>query len=370
MVALVSKVLRKAAPEGGARRDPLPPPRPRTLAEVAAAAGVSVPTVSKVLNQRADVAPATRQRVERTLVEHGYVVRRAGRALRTGKSGQIDFVVQSLQSDYAAEILRGVEEALGGTEIRAVLAPTHDHRQRERQWLQRLADGSTDGAIVVLADRHSPPVQELRRRAIPFVVVDRLGELGPGELSVSATNWAGGRAATQHLLELGHRRIAALLGPSEFPCTRDRLAGYRTALEAAGVPIDPALIHYGDWHAERAYEGMRHLLALANPPTAVFAGNDEQCLGIYRALYERGRRIPDTISVVGFDDMPYAPQLAPPLTTVRQPLREMGRVATKLLLRLIAGEPVEHVRVELATPLIQRGSSAPPPAEGRRRRKP
>lgn len=330
------------------------------MAEVAAAAGVSVPTVSKVLNQRADVAPATRERVERALVEHGYVVRRAGRLLRTGTSGQIDFVVQSLHSDYAAEILRGVEEALAGTDVRVVLAPTHDHRQRERQWLQRLADGATDGAVVILADRESPPVQELRRRAIPFVVVDRLGELGPDDLSVSATNWAGGRAATEHLLALGHRRIAAVLGPAESPSTRDRLAGYRTALEAAGVPADPALIRHGDWHAERAHEVMTQLLALPGPPTAVFAGNDEQCLGIYRALYERGLRIPDAMSVVGFDDMLYAPLLAPPLTTMRQPLREMGRVATKLLLRLIAGEPVEHVRVELATPLIQRASSAPP----------
>jgi LacI family transcriptional regulator len=340
---------------------PLAPPRPRTMAEVAAAAGVSVPTVSKVLNQRPDVAPATRARVERVLVEHGYVVRRAGRALRTGKSGQIDFVVQSLNSDYAAEILRGVEEALSPTDVRVVLATTHDPQRRERQWLQRLTDGSTDGAVVVLADAQSPPVQELRRRDIPFVVVDRLGELGPDDLSVSATNWAGGRRAAEHLLALGHRRIAGLLGPPDFPATRDRLAGYRAALEAAGVPLDPALVRYGDWRSAPARGTMGDLLDLADPPTAVFAGNDEQCLGIYRALYERGLRVPDAVSVVGFDDMPYSSLLAPPLTTVRQPLREMGRVATKLLLRLIAGEPVERVRVELATPLVRRGSSAPPP---------
>jgi LacI family transcriptional regulator len=342
-------------PPGG----PVAPPRPRTLAEVAAAAGVSVPTVSKVLNQRPDVAPATRARVERVLVEHGYVVRRAGRTLRTGESGQIDFVVQSLNSDYAAEILRGVEEALSPTTVRAVLATTHDPRQRERQWLQRLADGSTDGAVVVLADRQSPPVQELRRRDIPFVVVDRQGELGPDDLSVSATNWAGGRTAAQHLLDLGHRRIAAILGPPDSPATRDRLAGFRAALEHAGVPLDPALIRYGTWHAAPAHAAMTDLLALPHPPTAVFAANDEQCLGVYRALYDRGLPIPGAMSVVGFDDLPYAALLAPPLTTVRQPLREMGRLATKLLLRLIAGEPVERVRVELATPLVQRDSTAP-----------
>jgi LacI family transcriptional regulator len=181
---------------------------------------------------------------------------------------------------------------------------------------------------------------------------------------VSATNWAGGQAAAQHLLDLGHRRIAALLGPADSSATRDRLAGYRAALEAAAVPFDPALIRYGDWHAALAGEAMRDLLALAVPPTAVFAGNDEQCLGVYRALYERGLRVPDAMSVVGFDDLPFAALLAPPLTTVRQPLREMGRVATALLLRLIAGEPVERVRVELATPLVRRGSSAPPRPAG------
>ncbi len=334
--------------------------QPLTLAQIAAAAGVSVPTVSKVINGRADVAPATRARVQRVIAAHGYVVNRAGRALRQGRSGQIDFVVQSLNSEYAAEILRGVEEAVAATEARVTLATTHDHRQRERQWLQRLAGGSTDGAVLVLADTASMYLQELRRRQIPFVAVDRLGELGPDDLSVTATNWAGGKAATEHLLALGHRRIAALLGPADYPCTRDRLAGYRVALGEADVPFDPALIRYGDWHMERAYAEMAPLLALHDRPTAVFVGSDEQCLGVYRALYDRGMPIPAAMSVVGFDDMPYAAQITPALTTARQPLREMGRVATKMLLRLIAGEPVDHVRVELATPLMVRTSSGPP----------
>lgn len=334
-------------------------PGPRTLAEIAAAAGVSISTVSKVLNQRPDVAAATRARVEQALAETGYVINRAGRSLRRGRSGQIDFVVQSLNSDYAAEILRGVEEALAATDFRVTLDTTHDHADRERQWRQRLTDGSTDGAIVVLADRGSIYLQELRRRDVPFVVVDRLGGLGPDDLSVTATNWAGGRAATRFLLSLGHRRIAALLGPAPFPSTRDRLAGYRAAHDEAGVPVDPALIHHADWFPEQAYEATGSLLALPAPPTAIFAGSDLQTLGVYQALYAHGLTIPRDMSVIGFDDMPYARLLAPPLTTVRQPLREMGRVATTMLLRLMAGEPVESVRVELATPLIERASAAP-----------
>ena len=335
---------------------------PLTLAQAAALAEVSVPTVSKVINGRADVAPATRARVQRVLSEHGYVLGRAGRPRGDGRGDegvQIDVVVHSLHP-YAAEILRGVEEAVRGADARVVLASTHGQRTREQHWVRRLAAGALDGAILILADQTSEQLRELRRHQIPFVVVDRLGELGPEDLSVSATNWAGGRVATAYLLALGHCRIAALLGPSAFPCTRDRLAGYCAALDAADLPVDPALIRHGDWHFAGGYAEMHALLALPDPPTAVFVGSDEQCLGVYRALHEHGLAIPAAMSVVGFDDMPYAELLTPALTTVRQPLREMGRVATTMLLRVIAGERGETLRVELATPLLRRASCGPP----------
>jgi len=332
--------------------------RPLTLAEVAAAAGVSIPTVSKVINQRSDVAPATRERVQRVLSEHGYVVNRAGRSLRQGKSRQIDVISQDLDSYYAFQILRGIQDALLSTDVRAVLASTHDHRRRELQWIQRLADGSTDGAILILADRTSLHLQELRRRSIPFVVVDPAGELGPEDLSVTATNRSGTRAAIDYVLSLGHRRIAALLGPVGAPATQARLGGYRAALTEAGLPLHVGLVRYGDWQAEGAVIETARLLALSDHPTAVFAGNDTQALGVYRALQRHGLRVPDDMSVVGFDDLPYAALITPSLTTVRQPLLEMGRVATTMLLRLIAGEEVDSVRVELATPLIIRESCA------------
>jgi LacI family transcriptional regulator len=313
-----------------------------------------------VINQRPDVAPATRERVQRVLDAHGYIVNRAGRSLRRGTSRQIDVVSQDLDSYYAFQILRGIQDALQTTDMRAVLASTHDHRGRELQWIQRLADGSTDGAILILADRTSLHLQELRRRAIPSVVVDPAGELGPDDRAVTATNQAGARAATEHLLSLGHRRIAALLGPPDAPATQARLAGYRVALADAGVPLDAALIRHGDWQAEAAAAETAQLLGLPDPPTAIFAGNDLQALGVYRALRAHNRRVPDDVSVVGFDDLPYAALVTPALTTVRQPLLEMGRVATTVLLRLIAGEPVDSIRIELATPLIIRESSAPP----------
>jgi LacI family transcriptional regulator len=330
---------------------------PLTMAQLARVAGVSVATVSKVINQRADVAPATRERVERVMAEQGYVLNQAARSLRKGRSGQIDFLVgPELNSYYTFEILRGVEEALLSTEVRVVLASTHAHREREQQWRQRLSEGAIDGAVLVLADKRSLYLQELKRRGIPCVVVDPFGELGPEDLSVSATNWAGGKLATEYLLSLGHRRIAALLGLPDHRCTQDRLAGYRYALQEAGVPVDPALICFADFHAQRAYQEMRRLLTLPDPPTAVFGGNDEQCLGIYRALSESGGAVPEAMSVIGFDNMPYAEWVTPALTTIHQPLLEMGRVATKMVLRLIAGEPVDAVRVELATPLVKRAS--------------
>jgi len=221
-----------------------------------------------------------------------------------------------------------------------------------------LADGSTERAILILADRTWLHLQELRRRAIPFVVVDPAGELGPDDLSVTATNWSGAKAGVDSLLSLGHSRIAALLGPSDFSATRARLGGYRAALAEAGLPLDASLIRYGDWQAEGAAIETGELLALADPPTAIFAGNDNQALGVYRTLHEHGLRVPDDMSVAGFDDLPYAALVTPALTTVRQPLLEMGRVATTMLLRLIAGEEVDSVRVDLATPLIVRESCA------------
>lgn len=334
--------------------------RPMKLTEIATAAGVSVPTVSKVINGRSDVAPATRERVERVIEASGYVVNRAGRVHRDKRSKHIDFVVQGLYSYHTFQILRGVEDALASSDVRVVLASTHDHQQRERQWVQRLAEGSTDGVVLVLADGGSAHLQELRVRGIPFVVVDRLGELGPDDLSVTATNWEGGKAATEYLLALGHRRIAALLGPADFPCNQDRLAGYRAALETAGLAVDPELIRHGSWHVEPTHTEMLALSSLPEPPTAIFVGNDEQAFGVYRAVNERGLRVPDQLSVVGFDDMPYAAWMTPALTTIRQPLTEMGRVATNMLLRLIAGEPVDNIRVSLSTPLVRRESCAPP----------
>ncbi|MFL5701301.1 MAG: LacI family DNA-binding transcriptional regulator [Ktedonobacteraceae bacterium] len=330
-----------------------------TIAEIAAKAGVSIPTVSRVLNNRPDVAPATRERVEQVIKEHGFIRSRVRNVLKKECSGIIDMLVPDLTNLYSVEIVRGVEEMLERTELRLALSLTHNSLEVEQRCLAKVIDGATDGVILVLAHGQSKRLDMLLRHKIPFVVVDHRGELGPDVPSVGATNWLGGRMATEHLLSLGHRRIAIISGDAEMRCSRDRLAGYRVALEDAAIPVDPALIRPGAFVQQTGYEQTCALLDLPEPPTAIFAGSDTQAMGVYAALRARGLSVPDAMSVVGFDDVPIASIITPALTTVRQPLVEMGRVATTMLLHLIAEEPLDSKRMELTTTLIARESSAP-----------
>jgi LacI family transcriptional regulator len=280
--------------------------------------------------------------------------------MRKGRHGLIDLVVLSLDSAYILEIIRGVEEALEPTGFRLVISATNGEDQRERQWLAKISDGWTDGAILVLAQGQSARLQALRRRGTPFVVVDHQGELGPHIPSVGATNWAGARSATEYLLSLGHRRIAFIGGSPTLGCAQERASGFRAALEAAGLVPEPDLVRPGTFMHESGYEQTLALLDLPRPPTAIFAGNDTMAFGCYSALRERGVSVPDAISVVGFDDVLVAPLVIPPLTTVRQPLADMGRFAVSMLRRLIDGRPLDAVRVELATSLVVRDSCAAP----------
>ncbi len=329
-----------------------------TIAEIAAKAGVSIPTVSRVLNNRPEVAPRTRERVEQVIKESGFIRSRVRNALKES-SGIVEMLVPGLTNLYSVEIVRGVEEVLERTELRLALSLTHDSLQFEQRWLAKVIDGATDGAILVLAHSQSNRLDMLIRNKIPFVVVDHRGELGPDVPSVGATNWLGGCMATEYLLSLGHRRIAIISGDAAQPCSRDRIAGYRAALEDAGIPVDSALIRPGRFAQQTGYEQTIALLDLSEPPTAIFAGSDVQAMGVYAALRARGLSVPDSMSVVGFDDVPIASIIAPALTTVRQPLVEMGRVATTMLLRLIAEEPLDSKRVELTTTLIVRESCMP-----------
>jgi LacI family transcriptional regulator len=332
-----------------------------TLASIAAEAGVSLPTVSKVVNGRPDVAPATRARVERLLNAHNYS---RGGLRRHRRSGLVDVVFNGLDSPWAVEILRGVEEwgAVHSTGV-AVSSVRHGDA-RPSSWTSALTSHDTDGIILVTSELTASQLGQLRTAGIPLVVIDPVNPPPQDIPSVGATNWAGGLAATEHLLSLGHRHIGAVAGPGDYLCSRARIDGYRSALERAGLTYDPDLVRNGDFQHEGGFTRGGELLDLTTPPTAIFAGSDQQAFGVYEAARRRGLRIPQDLSVVVFVDLPVARWVSPPLTTVRQPLAEMGGAAAQMLGELIEGIPLRSGRVELSTELIKRESTAAPREAG------
>jgi len=331
------------------------PRRRPTLAAIAAEAGVSLPTVSKVVNGRPDVAPDTRALIERLLGERQY--QRPG-VRRGRRSGLIDLIFNGLDSPWAVEILRGVEDWCSAHAMGAAVSAVRHGDATPASWTGALASHDTDGVILVTSELTPPELRQVRDEGIPLVVVDPANMPDPDVPSVGATNWAGGLAATDHLLGLGHRRIGAITGPASYLCSRARVDGYRSALERAGASFDPGLVRHGDFYHEGGFSRGGELLDLDEPPTAIFAGSDQQALGVYEAARQRGLRIPQDLSVVGFDDLPAARWVSPPLTTVRQPLTDMGRLAAEMLSNLIEGVPLRSQRVELSTELIVRESTA------------
>ena len=325
-----------------------------TMAAIAAAADVSVPTVSKVLNGRPDVAAGTRVRVESVLSEFGYA--RSPRR-RTQPTRLIDLVCTEF-SPWATEISRGASAAALAAGCRiAVTAVSND--TDVDNWLGSLTASRTNGVILVLTELSRAQRGRLAELQVPVVIVDPVGQPDPEVLSIGAANWAGGLAATDHLLKLGHRRIGTITGNPAVLCSQARLDGYRAALERADIAVDPELVRTGDFHYESALEAASALLRLPDRPTAIFAASDVQAMGVYEAARQNGLRLPQDLSVVGFDDVPMAQWVSPPLTTLRQPLAEMATLATRTLL---AGDPIGlQNRVELATTLVVRSSTQPPP---------
>ena len=336
--------------------------RRTTLAAIAAEAGVSLPTVSKVVNGRPDVAPATRARVEQLLDQHQYT--RNG-LRRQRRSGLIDVVFAGLDSPWAVEILRGIEEWGAGHETAVAVSSVRHGNARPASWTSALASHHTDGVILVTTKMTDAQLGQLRSAGIPLVVIDPANTPPQDIPSVGATNWAGGLAATEHLLSLGHRRVAAITGPADFLCSLARVDGYRSGLERAGVTFDQALVRYGDFQHEGGFARAVELLELPDPPTGIFAGSDQQAFGVYEAARQHGLRIPEDLSVVGFDDLPVARWASPPLTSVRQPLAQMGSAAAQTLGELIEGLPLRTNRVELSTELIVRESTAAPRERGK-----
>ncbi|WP_243230747.1 LacI family DNA-binding transcriptional regulator [Microbacterium sp. CIAB417] len=323
-----------------------------TITDVARTAGVSVATVSKAINGRDGVSAATLEHVLGVVAELGYESSLVATSMRRGRTNVIGVLVAEFEP-FALELLRGVSTALQDTPY-DVLAyagtvSAGDHLGWEHRSLSRLGGTLIDGAILVT------PTTAPTRASVPIVAIDP--HTGPdGPATVSVVNLDGARAATEYLLSLGHRRIGHLRGRTDLESAQQRERGYREALAGAGIPFDPALVADGGYRTAGATAGAHALLDVADRPTAVFAANDLSAIEMIRVASERGLRVPEDLSVVGFDDIPEASSHAPQLTTVRQPLPAMGAAAVRILLGMLDGGEPEHVR--MPAELIVRGSTA------------
>jgi LacI family transcriptional regulator len=259
------------------------------------------------------------------------------------------------------EIIRGAVEAAAEVGMAVALKSLAESTGRG-SWLDQICSRGTRGVILLLARLGTREKAELRSRGLPFVVVDPRGEPDPSVTTVGATNWSGGFAATRYLVELGHRRIGMISGPVDLMCSRARMDGYRSAMEASELPLDPDLMQWGDFHVDGGFKEGMAMLSLPARPTAIFAGSDLQALGVLEAARVLQVSVPSQLSVVGFDDLPLSRWTSPPLTTVRQPLAEMAAAAVRLVLARERGEPNQTRSIELATTLLARETTAPLPA--------
>jgi LacI family xylobiose transport system transcriptional regulator len=325
-----------------------------TLAEIAAEAGVSLATMSKVLNGRSDVAASTRARLEEHLKRHGYTRRTSAQ-----RSESIELVFHELEASWSMEVIEGVEEVAHAAGLSVVLTVSGDRHAPSAEWIDGVLRRRPVGVVLVFSDLARPHREKLHSRGVPFAIVDPAGDPTPDVPSVGSANWSGGLHATRHLIELGHRRIAAITGPEDMMCSLARLDGYRSAMNAASLPIDPDWVRFGDFHPTGGETHARELLSRDDRPTAIFAGSDLQALGVIAAATSAGLSVPRDLSVVGYDDIALSRWLTPQLTTVHQPLRRMGEEAARIVLRLAAGDPVDTLRMDLATHLVVRDSTAP-----------
>ncbi|RMG85798.1 MAG: LacI family transcriptional regulator [Chloroflexi bacterium] len=328
-----------------------------TIFDVARESGVSYSTVSRVLNGFKYVKESTRQKVLEAADRLGYVANLQARSLAGGRSNIIGVLVPGLDNGYIGEIIRGIDEALRDIGYDLMLYTTHRQEGKESRYVQAIANGLTDGLILIVPLIPTAYLDALRQQRFPYVLIDQ-SDIEESSSIVDATNEKGAYEATRYLIELGHRRIGHITGLMGLSSAVERLAGYKAALEEAGIPFNPQLVVEGDFWEQSGYEGTQKLLALPQPPTAIFASNDLMAFGAYEAVRTNGLDIPKDISIVGFDDIPQASLVHPKLTTVHQPLDQMGRVAVQILLERIEKDSPPR-RVTLAIHLVIRDSCQP-----------
>ena len=325
-----------------------------TIRDVAKAAGVSISTVSRVLNDKGDVAPETYQKVQEVIDELGYTSSLAARGLRSHRMNVIGLVMPDVGDPFSIQVLKGVNRAITELDIDLIVHTGGDliketTADRERRHVSLLSSGITDGVIVVA------PAATTFSTTLPVVVVDP-NNVTPDCPVVIATNRSGALSAMEYLIGLGHRRIGFISGRPELQSAVRRLLGYKDSLYQAGIPLDPDLIQTGDYSRQTGFACAQRLLNLSDPPTAIFAANDQSAFGAIQAAQQAGLRVPDDLSVVGFDNIPEASYTNPGLTTIDQLIDEMGCIATEMLINLIEGNSLESNVYKMPTQLIVRDS--------------
>lgn len=331
-----------------------------TIDDIAQLAGVSTASVSRALNGRPGVSPATRAAIVKIAEDHQFTGNLAARALSSGKEGRVAVTLPHVHAEYFARILAGAAEVFYERGVSLMLETTAHSHDRQEGALGKLMRSGIDGALLMLPDESPSELEELYRSGLRFVVVDAIDPLTVPVPWITCAHAVGARDATAHLLGLGHRRIGVVAGEPHLLATSDRLHGVRQAMSAAGASLEDELVRhrsYGD--LDGGYAAAMELLTAPNPPTAIFALNDVLAFGVLRAAHELGVAVPGRLSVVGFDDLEPASLVTPALTTVRQPLARIGAVAADLLLRWVDGDKPAAMHIGLPVELVQRGSTAP-----------
>jgi DNA-binding LacI/PurR family transcriptional regulator len=330
--------------------------RQPSIKDIARLARVSHPTVSRALQNSPLVNPRTAEKIRKIAAESGYRASAVARGLVTRRTRTIGLVVTTVADPFTSEVVSGIEQTANDHSYSVFLADSNADPERERKVVQAFAERRVDGIIVTSSRVGALYLPLLSEMMVPIVLVN---DQHPGAFvhSVMICNLEGSRAVANHLVELGHRRIAYLGDKFGYQSDTERYAGYREALDAAGIPHYPELVVHGDGKPEAAMQAMETLLALTDPPTAVCCYNDMSALGAMRSIHMHGLRVPEDISVAGFDDLFVASYTQPPLTTVRQPIRRMGKLAMENLLKLMSGEESE-VKIKVEAELIVRESTA------------
>jgi LacI family transcriptional regulator len=338
-----------------------------TIFDVARIAGVSYSTVSRVVNGHVSVRDGTRARVQEAMADLGYVAHVTARALASGRTQAIGLLAQEIDNPFFSIVIKGVDQEVSAADYDLLLCTTHSRREKEAAYVARLSHGMVDGLLIVLPTGLPEYVTTLSGERYPFVLIDHDSD-APGCDVVNAANRAGTKEGIAYLIGLGHRRIGFVGGREDVGAAHERYAGYREALADAGIELDPALVVGGDFMETRGRAAAHELLGRPRPPTAIFASSDAAAFGVLRAAGERELDVPGDLSVLGFDDIIEAAYVGASLSTVRQPLREMGRVAVRRLLDRLADPKSGPVRIVMDTELVIRQTTAPPVAARPRRR--